>query len=46
MKLVELKQFNGNIMLAQSWLSTLKYYFIAVGIAFIATKAADKEAVC
>ena len=33
-------------MQAQPWLSTLKYYFIVVGITYIATKAADPEEAC
>ena len=33
-------------MQAQAWLSTLKYYFIAVGIIYVATKAAGTEAAC
>ena len=45
-KLVEPKLFNGNTMQAHTWLSTLKYYFIVVGLAYTATKADDTEAAC
>ena len=40
------KLFNGNTMQAQAWLSALKYYFIAVGITYVATYIADTEAAC
>ena len=33
-------------MQAQAFLSALKHYFIAVGITYIATKAADTEIAC
>ena len=45
-KLVEPRSFNSNTMQAQACLSTLKHYFIAVGITYTATKAADTEAAC
>ena len=45
-KLAEPKQFNGNTMQACTWVLTLKHYFIVVGIAYTATKAADTEAAC
>ena len=44
-KLAELKPFTGNTILACAWLSTLKWYFIAVGLTYKATKAADTLAV-
>ena len=38
------KPFNGNTIQAQAWLFTLKCNFIAVGIIYTVTKAADIEA--
>ena len=45
-KLVEPKPFNGNTMQAQTWLFTLKQYFIAIGLIYKATKAAETLAAC
>ena len=45
-KLAEPRLFNRNIAQAQAWLSTLKCYFTVVGLTYMATKAADVEAVC
>ena len=45
-KLVESRPFNGNTTQAQSWFFALNCYFIAVGITYMATEAADTEAVC
>ena len=45
-KLAELKLFNSNTTQAQAWLSALKHHFIVVGITYIATNAANTEAVC
>ena len=42
-KLAEPKPFNGNTMQACAWLSALKNYFIAVGLTYTATEAADIE---
>ena len=33
-------------MQAILWLSTLKQYFVVVGLTYTATKAADTEAMC
>ena len=43
---MKLKPFNGYTMQAWACLSALKCYFIAVGISYIATKAADTEVAC
>ena len=40
-KLADPKPSTGMTMQALVWLSTLKRYFIVVGITFISTKAAD-----
>ena len=45
-KLVEPKPFNGNTLQAHVWLSTLKWYFIAVGLVYKATKASGTLAAC
>ena len=33
-------------MQASTWLFALEHYFIAVGLTYMATEAADTEAVC
>ena len=38
--------FNGNTTQAQAWLSTVKHYFIALVITYVATDSADTEAAC
>ena len=43
-KLVEPKPFNSNTTQAHAWLSTLKCYFIVVGLTYTATEAANLEA--
>ena len=45
-KLAEPKPSKGNTTQAQAWLFTLKYYFIVVGVTYMAIKAADTETVC
>ena len=45
-KLAKPKPFNSNTMQAHVCLSTLKYYFIVVGLTYAATKAADTQAAC
>ena len=45
-KLAEPKLFNSNTMKDCPWLSTLKRYFIVVGLTYMAQKAADTEAAC
>ena len=45
-KLAEPKLFYSNTMQARIWLSTFKHHFMAVGLTYTATKAADTEAVC
>ena len=45
-KSVDPKPFDSNTMQARMWLSTLKCYFIVVGLIYTATEAADTEAAC
>ena len=45
-KIAEPKPFNDNTMQACAWLSTLKRCFIAVGLTYIATEAANTQAAC
>ena len=45
-KLVAPKPFNGNNTQAQACLSTLKCYFIVVGITYETTKATNTKAAC
>ena len=43
-KLAKLKSFNGNTTHAPVWLSTIKCYYIVVGITYIASSTANTEA--
>ena len=43
---MEPKPFTGNTTKSHAWFSTLKCYFIVVGLTYTATEAAETEAAC